>query len=162
MQSTSDVWSNMAIFGHWRPPIANRLWIHQHPWYPKIPSTQGDRTVKIVFVCFHCMSLKCLIRCSPLLARDLFMRGMCYILLVVPSPICTAGVKASKTFSDLKTGVGSFKDQPCLIKDSLFGKTTELLPILMVSSTLCNFFSHSETNPPFWQVAEVLLRAISG
>ena len=128
---------------------------------PKIPSTQGDRIVNIVCVCFHCMSSKCLIRCSPLLARDLFMRGMCYILLVVPSPICTAGVKASKTFSDLKTGVGSFKDQPCLIKDSLFGKTTQLLPILMVGSTVCNF-SHSETNPPFWQVAEVLLRAISG
>ena len=128
---------------------------------PKIPPTQCDRTVNIVCICFHCMSSKCLIRCSPLLARDLFMRGMCYILLVVPSPICTAGVKASKTFSDLKTGVGSFKDQPCLIKDSLFGETTELLSILMVGSTLCNF-SHSETNPPFWQVAEALLGVISG
>ena len=115
---------------------------------PKIPSTQGDMAANIVCVCFHCMSSKCLIQCSPLLARDLFMRGMCYILLVVPSPICTAGVKASKTFSDLKTGVGSFKDHPCLIKDSLFGKTTELLPILMVGSTLCSF-SHSEYNPPF-------------
>ena len=142
MQRISDVWSMMAIFGHCRPPIANRLWIHQHLWFPFSPNSI-NRTANIVCICFHCMSSKCLIQCSPLLARDLFMRGMCYILLVVPSPICTAGVKASKTFSDLKTGVGSFKDQPCLIKDSLFGKTTELLPILMVGSTRCNF-CHSE------------------
>ena len=51
MQSTSDVWSMMAISGHWRPPIANRLWIHQHLWFPFSQNSINTRC------CQYCVCL---------------------------------------------------------------------------------------------------------
>ena len=53
MQSTSDVWSMMAISGHWRPPIANRLWIHQHLWFPFSQNSINTRW----YGCQYCLCL---------------------------------------------------------------------------------------------------------